>query len=138
MDLSSQRLAKLPTTDISHGMQRQAVVQLIMIQQILADTIHDQVEQFMLLVQKQSHGEIADLLLGVFGRRNEIDGFKVTKIDIIALNVDVKQLAYVFLLLIAVQTTGLELLADVGQLLIHALLLQLSGPRIAQVRDELY
>lgn len=137
MDFSPQRLAKLATSNVSHCMQRQAVIQLIMIQQILANTIDDQMEQLMLLMQKQGDGEIPDLLLGVFGRGDEINSLEVTKVDIVALDVDVEQLANVFLFLVAIQAAALELLPDVGQFLIHALLLQFAGARIAQVRDEL-
>lgn len=137
MNLTSQRLAQLLTTNIGNRVQRQTVIQLMMIQKVLPDTVHNQMEQLMLLMQEERHGQVPDLLLRVFRRRDEIHRFKMTKIDIVALDVDVKQLAHVFLFLVAIQVGGLEFLSDVGQLLIHTLLFQFSRSRISQVGDEL-
>lgn len=130
VDFAPQCLSEFPATHISHRMQRQTIVQLIMIQHVLPNTVNDKMEELMLLVQEQGHGQVPDLFLGVFVRRDEIDGLEVAEVDVVALNVDIEQFAHVFLLLVAVQAAGLELLSDVGQLLIHTLLLQFSGPGI--------
>lgn len=59
------------------------------------------------------------------------------EIDIVALDVDIKQLADVFLLLVAIQIARLEFLSDIGQLLVHALFFQFACAGVAQVCDEL-
>lgn len=46
----------------------------------------------MLFVEEEGHGEVADLLLGVFGRGDQVDGLEVAKVDIPAKDVDVEQL----------------------------------------------
>ena len=52
MNIIRQRLAHLPPTNISHRMQRQAIIQLIMIQQVLPNTVHHQMQQLVLLMQE--------------------------------------------------------------------------------------
>lgn len=137
MNLRSQRLTELFTTNISHGMQRQAVVQFMVIKQILSDTIHDQMEQLMLFMQEQCHRQIPNLLLRVLGRRDEIHSLEMAEIHIISLNVDIEQFANIFLLLVTIQIPSLELLPNIRQLLIDALLLEFSRASIAQIRNEL-
>lgn len=137
MNLRTQRLTELFASNISYGMQRQAVVQFMVIKQILSDTVHDQVEQLMLFMQEQGNRQITNLLLGILGGRDEIHSLEVAEIHIIALDVNVEQLADIFLLLVSIEIASLELLPNIGQLLIDALLLEFSGACIAQISDEL-
>jgi len=138
VNFARQRLSKLSTADVGHRMQCQAVVQLIMIQQVFPNTVDDQVKQLVLFVQEQGNSQIPNLLFGVFIRRDEIDSLEVTKVDIVSLDVNVEELAHIFLLLVPVEISRLELLSNIGQLLIHSLLLQFSGASIAQIRNELH
>jgi hypothetical protein len=39
-------------------------------------------EKFMLLVKEESHGEVTNLLFGVFAGRDKVDGFEVAEIDV--------------------------------------------------------
>ena len=61
----------------------------------------------MLLMEEKRDGQVPDLLFRVLGGRDEVDGLQVTKIDIVALDVDVQQLADVLLFLVAVEFLGL-------------------------------
>lgn len=90
MDLISQSLTHLLTTDIGNRMQRQTIIQLIIIQQILPNTINNQMQQFVLLVQEQRNGQVPNLLLGILGGRDEIDGLEMAEINIIPLDIDVE------------------------------------------------
>lgn len=94
-------------------------------------------QQLMLFMKEECDRQVPNLLLGIFGGRDQINRLEVTEIDIVPLYVDVEQLADVFLLLIAIEIACLELLPDVGQFFIHPLLLQFAGSRIPQVCDEL-
>jgi hypothetical protein len=46
----------------------------------------------MLLVEKQSHSKITNLLLGVLVRRDEVDSFKMTEINIPSEYINVEKL----------------------------------------------
>lgn len=46
----------------------------------------------MLFVKEEGHGKVTDLFLGVFVRRNKVDSFKMSEIDIPAENVYVEKL----------------------------------------------
>lgn len=137
MNIRSQSLTHLPPTNISNSMQRQAIIQLIIIQQVLPNTINNQMQQLMLLMQKQRNGQIPNLLFRILGTRNQIHSLKMSEIHIISLDIDIEQLANVFLLLVPVQTATLELLSNVGQFLVHPFFLKFSRACIAQVRNEL-
>jgi hypothetical protein len=45
-----------------------------------------------LFVKEEGHGEVTDLFLRVFVRRNKIDGFKMSEVDVPTENVYVKKL----------------------------------------------
>jgi hypothetical protein len=107
------------------------------IEEVLSYTVDDQMEEVMLLVEEQGDGEVTDLLFRVLRCRDQIDSFEVSKIDVIALNVYVEQFANIFLLLVSIELLTFELLPYVGQLLVNALLLELSSSSIPQVRNEL-
>jgi len=62
----------------------------------------------------------------------------MSEIDVPPQDVDVQELADIFLLLVAVEPAVSELLPYVGQFLVDALLLQLAGAGIPQVGDEGY
>ena len=130
MYIPTQRLAHLPTPHIRDRMQRQTIEQLIMIEQILAYTVHNQMQQLMLFMQKQRHSQVPNLLLGVLIRRDQIDRLEMAEIDIPAQDVDIQQLADVFLPVVAIEIALLELLPDVRQLLVDPLLFELSRARV--------
>lgn len=133
----TQSLCHLPAPDISHGMQGQTVVQFIKALQVLGDGIDDEVYQIMFLVQEQGDSEIADLFLGVCGGGDQIDGFEVAEIDIVALDVDVEQLAHVLFLLVPVEVAALEVGADVCELFVHPFFLDFSRAGVAEIAYEL-
>lgn len=138
MDLGAESLPHFPSSYIGNGVQCQTVEQLVVIQQILPYAVHDKVQQLMLLVEEQSHGKIANLLLRVFLCRDQVDGLEMAKINIPAQNVDVEELADVFLLVVATQVAILEFLPNIGQFLVDSLLFQLASARISQVGNELH
>jgi hypothetical protein len=91
----------------------------------------------MLLVEEQGDSEVANLLLRVFGGRDQVDGFKMPKVDIVALDIYVQQFTDVFFLLVSVKLLALELLSYVCKFLVDPLFLEFSRSRIPQVRNEL-
>lgn len=46
----------------------------------------------MFLIQEKRYRQITDLFFRIFRRRDKIDGFKVTKIDVPSQNVDIEKL----------------------------------------------
>lgn len=138
MHLSTESFSHFAASNIGDGMQGETVEELVVVKQILANAVDHKMEQLVLLMEEQRHGQITNLLLGVFIRRDQIHGLEVPKVDIPAQDVDVKELADVFLLVVAAEVAILELLSDVGQLLVDSLLLQFAGTRISQIGDELH
>ena len=92
MYFRAQGLAHLPAADVGDGVQSEAVEQLIVIQQVFSNAVDDEMKQLMLFVQEQGHGEVADLFLRILVRRDQVDRFKVTEIDVPSQNIDIKQL----------------------------------------------
>ena len=89
VDIPAKGFPHLSPAHIGNGMQRQTVVEFIVTSQILPYAVDNEMEKLMLLVKKQGHGQVANLLLGVLGRGNEIDGFQMTEVDVPAQDVDV-------------------------------------------------
>lgn len=92
MDLGAQSLAQLLTTDVRNGMQCQAVVQLVVVHEVFSDAVDDEVYQLVLLMQEEGNGKVSDLLLRVFGGRDEIDCLEVSEAHVPAEYVYVKEL----------------------------------------------
>lgn len=92
MDLSTQGLSHFPTTNVRNRVESQAVEQLVVIQQVLSYAVDDQVQELVLLVQEQGHGEVANLLFRVFVRRDEVDRLEVAEVDVPSEDVDVEEL----------------------------------------------
>ncbi len=113
MYVPTQSLAHLSPADICNSVQRQTIEQLIMTQQILPYTVHYQMKQLMLFMQKQGNGQISDLLLTVLIRTDQIDSLKVSEVNIPPQYVDVQQFAHVFFLVVPVEISIFELLPDV-------------------------
>ncbi len=65
MHLPAQGFSHLPASHVGDGVECQAVEQLIVVEQVLSYTIDDQMQQFVLFVEEEGHGEVADLLLRV-------------------------------------------------------------------------
>lgn len=137
MDLSAQGFAHFSASDIGNGMQRQTVEQLIVVKEVLANTVDDEVQKLVLLVEKQGHGQISNLLLRVLVGRDEVHGLEVTKVDVPSQDVDVQEFADIFLLVVAAEAAVLELLSDVGKLLVDSLLLEFAGTGVSQIGNEL-
>ena len=79
-------------------------------------------KQLMLFVQEQRNSQVSDLLLTVFIRTDQIDSLKVSEVDIPSQYVDVQQFAHVFLFMVSIQISILELLPDVRELFVDPLL----------------
>ena len=114
MNISAQRLAHLPPSDIGNGMKCKTIEKLVMVHEILPYAIHNKMEEFVLFMKEQCHGQVSYLLLRVSGGRDQIHGLEVPKVDIPAQNIDVEQFADVLLPLIAVQVPISELLSYIG------------------------
>jgi len=138
MYIPTQRLPHLPPSYIGNSMQCQTIEQLIILQQILPDAIHNQVKQLMLLVQKQGNRQIANLLFRVLVRTDQVDRLQVSEVDVPSENVDVQQLADIFLAVVAIEVALPELLPYVCELLVDALLFQIACPGVAEVGYELH
>lgn len=118
-------------------MQCQTVEQLVVVQQIFSDAIDHKMKKLMLLVEEECHGQISDLLLGILLRRNQVHGLEVAEVDVPSQDIDIQQLADIFFLVVPAEVGLLELLPDVGQLLVDSLFFKLSSARISQVGNEL-
>lgn len=90
--------------------------------QVLPYAVDHKMEKLVLFMEEQRHCEIADLLLRVFGGRDEVDRFQVAKVDIPPKDVDVQELANIFFLVVAIQIPVFELLPYVCKLLVDSLL----------------
>jgi len=67
-------------------------------------------QELMLLMQKQRYSQIANLLLRVFIRTDQIDGLQMPKVHVPSQYIDIQQLANVFLLVVSIEVSILELL----------------------------
>ena len=137
MYVSTQRLAHFSSTNICDRMQSQAIEQLIVPQQIFPYTIDDQMKQLMLLVKKKSHRQVSDLLLRILGGRYEVDSLQMSEVDIPSQNVNVQKFAHVFLPVVAIEVTLPELLPYIRELLVYALLFQVSRSGVSEICYEL-
>lgn len=90
MNLSTQSLSHFPATNVGNRVESQAVEQLIVIQQVLSYTVDDQVQELVLLVQEEGHGQVTNLLLRVLVRRDEVDRLEVAEVDVPSENVNVE------------------------------------------------
>jgi hypothetical protein len=91
-------------------MQRQTVVKLVVVHKVLPDTVDNQMYEFVLFVEEQCDCEVTNLLLRVFGGRDEVYCFEMPEVYIPAQDVDVQKFANVFLLLVAIEAAVSELL----------------------------
>jgi len=119
-------------------MQCQTVEQFVILQQVLPDAIHNQVKQLMLLVQKQRDRQIPNLLFRVLIRTDQIDCLQVSKVDVPPEDVNVQQLADIFLAVVSIEVTFPELLPYVRELSVDAFLFQIACPGIAKIGYELH
>lgn len=92
MHIRTQRLSHFPTADVGNSMQSKAIVEFIMIKEILFDAIDNKMQKFVLLVEEEGNSKIADLLFRIFSRRYQVQCFKVAKVDVPSENIDVEQL----------------------------------------------
>ena len=70
-------------------MQRKAIVELIVIRQILPNAVHNQMQQLMIFVQEQRDRQVPYLFLRVLVRGYQVHSLKVSKVDIPPQDVDV-------------------------------------------------
>lgn len=63
-----------------------------MVEEVFPYAVDNQVQQFVLFVEEQGHGKVSDLLLGVFIRGYEVDGFEMAEIDVPSEDVYVQEL----------------------------------------------
>lgn len=92
MHVATQRLSQFPATNIGNRMQCQTVEQLVNVQEVLSYTVDNQGQQLVLFVEEQGHGKVSNLLLGVFVRRDEVDGFEMSESDVPAEDVYIQEL----------------------------------------------
>lgn len=62
MNIRAQCLSHFSASNIRNGMQCQTVVQFVVVEEIFADTVDNQVQQLVLFVQEKRNGEITNLL----------------------------------------------------------------------------
>ena len=74
-------------------MQGQAVKQFVVVEKVFPYAVHNEMQELVLLVKKQRHGQITDLLFGVLVGRDEVDGLEVPKVDVPPEDVDIKELS---------------------------------------------
>lgn len=137
MHVLRKGLGHLSTSNVGDRMQRKTVIHLVHRRQVLSHAVDHQPHQLRSLVHKQRNGQVTNLLLGIFGRADQIDGLHMANRDGVAEDVREHDLGQVLLLGAAVQIPLLELLPDVGHLLVDALFLKLPYSTRAQVRDVL-
>lgn len=82
MYISTQSLSHFPSAYVGNRMQSKAVEQLIDVQQVFSYAVDNQWEQLVLLVEEKGHGEVANLLFGVFVRRDEVDSFEMAEVHV--------------------------------------------------------
>lgn len=138
MNVKGQGFTHLLSSYIGDSVQSQAVVEFVDIGQILANTVDNQMQQLMFLMQKQCNSQITNLLLRVLCSRDKVDSLEMAKVDVPAQDVDVQQLANIFLLVVSTQAALLEFGSYVCQLFVDALLLEFSGAGVSQVCNEGY
>jgi len=63
VNLPAEGLAHLSTADICDCVKRQAIEQLVVIHKVLSYAVDYEVQEFVLLMQEQSHCQVADLFL---------------------------------------------------------------------------
>ena len=131
MYIATQGFSHFSATDIRDRMKGETIVKFVVVQQILSDAVHDQVQELMLLVEEECNSEVTYLLFRVLGRGDEVDSFQVSKVDIVSLYIDVEKLAHIFFLLVAIQLFALEFLSDIGQFFVDPLLFQFAGSSVA-------
>lgn len=102
--------------------------------QIFADGVDNQWRKFMVLSNHHGDCKVGHLLLVVLVARHEIDGLEVAKVNVEAQDVHVQQLGQVLFAVVAVDGGVLELVADVGELLVDALLLEGVGAAWVRAR----
>lgn len=138
MNVKGQGFTHLLSSYIGNSVQSQAVVEFVDIGQVFANTVDNQMQQLMFLMQEQRNSQITNLLFRVLCSRDEIDSLEMAKVDVPAQDVDIQQLAHIFLLVVATQAALLELGPYVGQLFVDALLLEFSGAGVSQICNEGY
>src|SRR6478752_8952321 len=89
MDLSIESFTHFSASHVRNRMEGETVEKLVMVEKILSNTVDDKMQELVFLVKEQRHGQISDLLLRVFIRRDQIDGLEVPEIDIPTQNIDV-------------------------------------------------
>ena len=82
MDITAQCFAHFPAAHVGNSMQSQTVVQFVDVVEILPDTVDDEVQELMLLMEEECDGKVTDLLLRVFGCGDEIDRLEMAEVDI--------------------------------------------------------
>eukprot|EP00053_Salpingoeca_punica_P018318 m.179257 g.179257 ORF g.179257 m.179257 type:complete len:985 (-) comp17405_c2_seq2:11-2965(-) len=136
-DLGVAAAGQLLAANVGDAVQGQADAELALAEQVRLDAGHDHAHQVAVLRHEHRDKEVAHLLLAVLERGHEVDGLEVAKLDLMAQQKDEEQLADVLLLLVAVERLLVaELGADVGQLLVDALVLGLARLAFADVGDE--
>ena len=92
MNVRGQCLAHLPSSNVRDRVQSQAIVEFIVIIQVLPNAIDDKMQKFVLLVQEEGDRKVTDLFLGVFRGRDKVQRFEVAEVDVPSQDIYVQQL----------------------------------------------
>lgn len=65
-----------------------------MVEKIFPYAVDDKMQELVLLMEKQRHGQVADLLLRVLVGGDEVDCLEVPKVDIPPEDVDIEELPW--------------------------------------------
>lgn len=113
-----ERLAHVLRADVGDALQRKVHVHRVPRLDVVANALDDQLHEVRIQVDQDRYEEIAlqenvrcvsfllrthNLLLGVLVRRQQVDRFHVSEVDVMAEQEDEEQLADVLLLLVSVQ-----------------------------------
>ena len=90
MNIRSQGFAHGVASNIGNCMQRETIVELIMVHEVFPDTVYDKMKQLMFFVKEERNGEVSNLLFRELLRRNQVDGFEMAKVEVPAEDVNVK------------------------------------------------
>jgi hypothetical protein len=92
MHIAAERLAHLSPANICNCMESQTVVEFIVVHQILAYAVDNQMNKLMLLMEEESDGKVTNLFLRVLGGGDQIYGFQMAKVDIESVDLNVQKL----------------------------------------------
>lgn len=122
MYFATKRFSHLAATNVGNCVQRQAVEELIVVEKIFSDAVDYEMQELVLLVEEQGHGEVANLLLRIFVGRYKVDSLEVAEVDVPSKDVYVQKLPENVLVVViaADSSNGWPYLAHIFLLVVSA------------------